>query len=306
MKKQPSNSSTFEPSASESTQILPLPKAKQIALKRPTLIVGFQDSGMVGSLSTNHLVEQLGMHQIAFVESPYVMPAAFFIAGKFRHPFRIYSNKSGTLCVLMCEAPTTAMGTYSIVSAILGWCADEGVKEIMVVGSITPDSYTATLQDVRRALLLESREDGQAGSGGIFGNITHALRRGNADGIALPAAGLQNEPEGDSSVITPNTAVIVGLAGALISSGVNQNLLCRCLLVPTLANIPDPEGAAILLEALGKVIPSVQTDVSALRTQAEAIRKNIEEFVKMRQASLQEYERQHGASGRPGTETIYK
>ena len=69
----------------------------RISLDNPTLVAGFPDSGMIGSISLNQIIEQLHMHQIASVESRYVMPAAIFIGKKFRHPFRIYANDSGSL-----------------------------------------------------------------------------------------------------------------------------------------------------------------------------------------------------------------
>lgn len=86
-------------------------------------IAGFPDSGMIGSTTINHIIEQLKMHQIVYIESQYVMPAAIFIGKRFRHPLRIYAKDSGTVCALICEVPMTATGTYSIINTIVDWCA---------------------------------------------------------------------------------------------------------------------------------------------------------------------------------------
>jgi predicted ATP-grasp superfamily ATP-dependent carboligase len=72
------------------------------------------------------------------------------------------------------------------------------------------------------------------------------------------------------------------------------------LLTPAVAIVPDPEGAAELLEALNRLY-DVGVDVSGLIESAEAIRKKMEEMARqvegMRKA-------QPGVS-RPGYERMY-
>jgi uncharacterized protein len=261
-------------------------RSKNVVLNAPIMIAGFPDAGLIGSIAMNHLIEQLGLHQIAYIESQYVMPAALYVAGRFRHPFRIYSNNSGTLCALICEAPTLTRGTYSISDAIIGWCLDSLVNEVIVIGGISAENFTSSNLGSRKALLLRNRRND-----GTFGSI--------AEDIGLASVRDMNQ---NVEITMPNTALIAGLAGALLSSCVVRDLQCTGLLVPTVGITPDPEAAAILLEALGTLVPKVNVNTSSLRKQAEAIKKHLEEHMKMYQQSMGEYER----STTPEVERMYK
>ena len=85
-------------------------------LKEPTMIVAFPRPGMVGSITANYIIEHLHMHEIAFVESEFIIPGIIYIGGKLRHPFRVYANDDGTICVILCEIPILAAGIYSVLN----------------------------------------------------------------------------------------------------------------------------------------------------------------------------------------------
>lgn len=254
------------------TRVLPV-KSHKIPLDTPVLIAGFPDSGMIGSVSINHIIEQLGMHQIASVESQHVMPAAIFIGKRFRHPFRIYANASGTVCALICEVPVMARGTSSIINTIIDWSANAGVREIIVLGGILPTNFSPPYLLQRKPLLLQ--------------NDVAENKYANQD---------------SAEMVVPDDAIIVGLSGSLLSLCAARGLKCTSLMIPTMSEAPDPEGAAIVLEALAKIPLNLKIDTSPLRQKVEVIKKHLEEFLKMHQQQMQEYER---ASSRE-TERIYK
>ena len=256
------------------TRVLPV-KSHKIPLNTPVLIAGFPDSGMIGSVSINHIIEQLGMHQIASVESQHVMPAAIFIGKRFRHPFRVYANNSGTICALICEVPVIARGTSSIINTIIDWSANAGVREIIVLGGILPTNFSPPYLLERKPLILQNE-------------MTQVMKRADQDSAA--------------EMVVPDDAVIVGLAGSLLSVCAARGLKCTALMIPTMSEAPDPEGAAIVLEVLAKIPLNLKIDTSPLRQKAETVKKHLEEFLKMHQQQIQEYER---ASSRE-TERIYK
>ena len=69
-------------------------------------------------VSANYIVEQLHMRQISYVESEFIMPAVIYIGGNLRHPFRIYANDFGNVCVLVCEIPIMSVGVYSVLNTV--------------------------------------------------------------------------------------------------------------------------------------------------------------------------------------------
>lgn len=258
------------------TKVLPITTYK-ISLERPVLIAGFPDSGMIGSVTINHIIEQLNMHQIAYIESQYVMPAAIFIGRRFRHAFRIYATDSGKLCALICEVPVNARGTYSIINTIVDWSANAAVSEIVVLGGILPTNFSPPYLLERKAMLLRNE-------------------------VAEKSSGQSNESGDRHGMAVPDDAVIVGLAGSLLSTCAARGLRCTALMIPTISESPDPEGAAIVVEALPKILPGLKIDTSSLRQKVEIIKKHLEEFLKMHQQQMKDYERVASRE----TERMYK
>jgi len=135
------------------TRVTPLPKEqkKPPKLKKPLLIAGFPGPGLVGSISANYIIQQLNLHQIAYVESEYIMPGVIFTGGTLRHPFRLYADDGGNLCVLICEIPISGLGIYSVFNVVIRWAKKFGVSEIIVLEGIPmegippPDRKTLVL-----------------------------------------------------------------------------------------------------------------------------------------------------------------
>lgn len=285
----------------EHARVMPIESgaSKEIRLKSPAVVAGFPDNGLIGSICINHLIEQAGMHQIAFVDSQYVMASALFVGKKLRHPFRIYANPQGTLCAVLCEVPILARGIRSIVNAIVDWCDSAGAAELTVLGGIAPTNISGSpsaFQSPRSAFVLQSAGGEPA---------AELAAAGGAVGEAAPAGA---SDRGKPRIRVPVTAFVVGIGGALLSSCVANGIKCRGLFAPSLGEAPDPGGAALLLEALGSMVPAAKVNTDSLQAEAEMIRRQLEELLKMQQRHMQEYERgpSEGSASRADTERIYK
>lgn len=79
----------------------------------------FPGQGLVGSISVSYIIERQKMHQIAYVDSDFIVPGVIYIGGKLRHPFRIYANDEATACVLVCDAPVILSGIRSVLNAVV-------------------------------------------------------------------------------------------------------------------------------------------------------------------------------------------
>ena len=90
-------------------------------LKNPTIFVGFVGAGLVGTIATDHMINELNMKEVGFLRSKHLPPSTVFMQGRLRHPFRIYSNEDGSICVIICEIIISKDGIYNIAMAILEW-----------------------------------------------------------------------------------------------------------------------------------------------------------------------------------------
>lgn len=236
------------------TVIRPVERNQRIKLQDAILVAGFPGPGLVGSMSVSYIIEQQKMHQIAYVDSDFIMPGVMFIGGRLRHPFRIYSNDSGDACVMVCDAPIVLAGIRQILNTVVRWAQEHDVREIMVLEG-TPASEIPPGD--RTPIIMSS--DGKSDDHGFLSRI-------NSDDSKEAQAG--------------HPSFITGISGALLASCLSSGIPCTGILLPSLQGIPDPEGAAILIETANRIASNpFKIDVAQLKNQAAAIKKEMQQLL---------------------------
>ena len=239
---------------------------KRKSLDSPILIAGFPGPGLVGSISTSYIINRLRMQQIACVESDFIVPGVIYTEGKLRHPFRLYSNEEGSVCVLVCEAPIMIQGMHSVLDTVTKWALNNKVSQVMVLDGIAVEGIP-NLE--RKPIIMSS--DGEVADAASL--IPDTEEEPNDKEVQTEYGAEQN--------IYPSTAFIGGLAGGLLSSCLSNGLASKALFILSTRGIPDPEGAAILLESLDKITDekSLEIDTQHLRKQGAALRRRMEKII---------------------------
>jgi uncharacterized protein len=250
------------------TRVKPLAKIVQRKkkLNSPILIAGFPGAGLVGSISTSYIINKLHMNQMACVESEFIVPGVIYAEGKLRHPFRLYSNEEGDVCVLVCEAPIMVHGMYSVLDTVVKWALNNKVKEVMVLDGIAVEG----LPDSKRIPIILS-SDGKAADAA---NLIHD-NNNNSDVTN------KEKDDDDGSTIYPTTAFIGGIAGGILSSCLSNGIASKALLISAARGMPDPEGSAILIESLSKITnnESLKIDTQQLRKQGASLKMRMEKII---------------------------
>ena len=239
---------------------------KKKRLDSPILIAGFPGPGLVGSISTSYIINRLHMEQIACVESEFIVPGVIYAEGKLRHPFRLYSNEEGSVCVLVCEAPIMIQGMHSVLDTVTKWALNNKVKQVMVLDGIAVEG----IPNLKRTPIIMSSDGEVADAASLIQDI------GEEPNDKEDQAKYDSERS-----IYPTTAYIGGLAGGLLSSCLSNGLASKALFIASTRGIPDPEGAAILLESLDKITDnkSLEIDTQYLRKQGAALRTRMEKII---------------------------
>jgi uncharacterized protein len=249
------------------TTVRPLAKMIQnkIKLDSPILIAGFPGPGLVGSISTSYIINRLHMEQIACVESEFIVPGVIYAEGKLRHPFRLYSNEEGNVCVLVCEAPIMIQGMHSVLDTVTKWALNNKVKQVMVLDGIAAEG----IPNLKRTPIIMSSDGEVADAASLIQDIEEPNDK-------EAQAGFDSERN-----IYPTTAYIGGLAGGLLSSCLSNGLASKALFISSTRGIPDPEGAAILLESIDQITDnkSLEIDTQHLRKQGVALRARMEKII---------------------------
>jgi len=245
---------------------------------KSVLIAGFPGPGLVGSISTSYIIDKLNMHQIACVESQYISPGVIFIDGKLRHPFRLYANEAGNVCVLVCEAPLMINGIHSVLATVMDWAIKNTIQEVLVLDGIPVQGIP---RSDRHTTVLQSTE--------MEKNIRIDNNSKKEENISISDNKGEIQSNFNNSVIEESlkkyTTFIGGIAGGLLSACLSNQIPCAAILVPSSSGIPDPEGAALLIESYNSIIKdeNLKIDPTHLKEQGQILKRQLEQIIKSEQ-----------------------
>ena len=228
-------------------------ETEKMELGKPTIILGFTGPGLIGCIAVAHLIEQLGMTEVAHIRSRHLPPAVVFIDGRLRSPFRIYSDKSGELCAVVCEIPIYSKGAYPITSALLDWAEEKGAKELIVLEGVPIEDGPGE----RRVFCAAEPEK---------------IEEYKAKGVEMLSAG-----------------IIQGIAGSILSECLTRKITGVAFLTPTFAYMPDPEGAVTLIETLNNV-HNLGIKTEELSNSVKEIKQKLSEIAQNRQKMIRSEE----------------
>jgi uncharacterized protein len=265
-----------------STKIITIADLNNLRKDKTILIAGFPGPGLVGSISTSYIIDKLEMYQIAFVESHYISPGVIFIDGKLRHPFRLYANEQGNVCVLVCEAPIMMDGTHFVLDAVMDWAIKNSIEEVMVLDGIPvqgiPDSD-------RKSVILASENMDQNSRKET--NVSIKQYENEEEVISNHKTNAQSNF--NRSAIEDSskkyTTFIGGIAGGLLSACLSNQIPCAAILIPSSSGIPDPEGASLLIETFNNFISddNLKIETTQLREQGQKLKRQLEQIIKAEQ-----------------------
>jgi uncharacterized protein len=266
----------MDSSVISSTTIRTISDVDRIQKNDAVLIAGFPGTGLVGSISTSYIINKLNMHQIACVESEFISPGVIFIDGKLRHPFRLYSNEKGNVCVLVCEAPIMINGIHSVLDSVMNWVIKNSIREVLVLDGVPmqgiPRSNRSTMilgsnETHTNTIINKTKEDNMNSAGGKKDKYQSFIQK------VMESADKNH------------TTFIGGIAGGLLSSCLSYQIPCAAILVASTSGIPDPEGAALLIESYNKIIQdkSLMIDVTQLKEQGQILKNQLEQIIRSEQ-----------------------
>jgi uncharacterized protein len=240
-------------------------QTEELDMEEPLLVCGFPSAGVVGTIAANTIMDQLEMQEVAHLRSRHLPSAAVFLDGRLRHPFRVYASKNDNLLVLTTELPVAEEGMYEVSSAILDWAAGVGVRETVILDGIPVQGIPS-----KRKVLYATEEE------------------------------KLQEFEADDNIEMLQKGIITGIAGSILSETLCRPMVGFAFLTPAIAVVPDPEGAALLLETLKRHY-DIDIDTADLKESAENIRKKMREMAEQ----VEGMRRKQPGVEHPGFDRIY-
>lgn len=215
-----------------------------------TLLLGFPDVGLVGVIAASHLIDELHLTEVAYVDSKLLPPLIVLHEGLAHSSIRIFANQSILLAVS--EVPIPANVIYPVMDALIDWGKDKKVKMMVSLSGI-PVQNRQDLKEIKSFAAASTPE---------------TLRMAQDKGMEILTEGY-----------------IVGPQAVVLLRAANSKSPALALLAQCFYNYPDPEAAAEVLQELEK-ITTIKIDVAKLLGKGEEIRLRARDVMKRTQQEL--------------------
>ncbi len=210
-----------------------------------TLILGLPDVGLVGAITSLHLIRELKMTDVVGIDSYTAFPPVTIIMeDKPKLPMRIYKHDS--IGVLITDVPIAPAGIPAFSAAIVRYAKMIGVEKLISITGLGNPS---------RIELEKPTLYGLAGS-----------EEARADLEKLGAKSVGN-------------GILVGPYALILKESKRIGLPNLVLMVDAFIDIPDPGAAAVAVEALNKLL-GLNVDVKKLLEEADKIKLRLRELMK--------------------------
>lgn len=215
-----------------------------------TLVFGFPDVGLVGVIAAAHLIEELNLSEVAYLDSRLLPPLIVLHEGLPHSSIRIFGNDS--ILITISEAPIPVDIIYPIMDSLMDWAKSKNVKMMISLSGIP----------------IQDRQDAKELKAFVAASNTEALKLAQAKNTEVLTEGY-----------------MVGPQAIMLQHAANAGTPALALLGQCFYNYPDPEAAAEVLKELAK-ITGVKVNVSKLLEKGEEIRLRSRDVMKRTQEEM--------------------
>jgi uncharacterized protein len=215
-----------------------------------TLIFGFPDVGLVGVIAASHLIDELNLTEVAYVDSELLPPLIVLHEGLPHSSIRILGDDK--LVLAISEAPIPVDMVYPVMNALIEWARSKNVKMMISLGGIP----------------MQDRQDATELKAFAAASTPEALK------IAQ-----------DKNVETLTEGYMIGPQAIMLQRAANAGTPALALLAQCFPNYPDPEAAAEVLKGLEK-ITGLKVNVAKLLEKGEEIRLRARDVMKRTQEEM--------------------
>ena len=214
------------------------------------MLFGFPDVGLVGVIAASHLIDELGLEEVAYLDSRLLPPIVVLHEGVPHSPVRIFGNDK--ILLAASETPISADIIYQVMDRLIEWGQSKKVKMMISLSGMP----------------IEDRQDAKELKVFAAGSSPEVLKMVQDKGVEGLMEGYMVGPQ----AIMLMRCSQIGLPAV--------TLLAQCFL-----NYPDPEAAAEILKGLAKII-QVKVDVAKLLEKGEEIRLKARDVMKRTQEEM--------------------
>jgi uncharacterized protein len=222
-----------------------------VKFSNPVVIEGLPDVGLVGTIAATHMVELLGLEQVAHFESNLFPPIMVMHKGVLTDPVRILGNEK--LLVVTSEIAIPPVAIYPLASVLVDWLSAKGAR---LVVSLTGFPEQNRL-DIDRPLVF-----------GV-GNMEQSVNLLKEKGVEVMSEGF-----------------IAGIYALILKYCMVKKIPAITLMAQAFPNYPDPGAAAQVLQVLNNIL-GLNVSVDPLLEKADEIKIKARDLMMQTRSSLE-------------------
>jgi uncharacterized protein len=224
-----------------------------VKLKNPVLIEGFPGVGMVGTVAAMHLVKDLNMELVGYIDSELFPPICTIHNEEPLPAARIYQSKKYNLLVLFSEFVIPMNAVSAVANEIILWGEDKKLSAIFSLGGVG----MTTNEKVK-----------------VFGiSTTEGLK--------------ESLREADITIV--KEGVTTGVTGLILSNAYIRKFPAAAILTGNRDMNVNLIGAADVLDKLSKIL-NIPINTENLRKEGEEIEEKIKKMLKDAKEAKKTYE----------------
>lgn len=250
---------------------------KEINIKGGIVIDGFpSSSGLVNAIASECLIHSTGTDLVAFLDSPDFPPISVVNNYVPQYPMRIYVNESLKVAFFVADINIDKAVQRDVAKAILKWTTENECKLIISaqgIMSLSSPPHSRSGNGNKDSRQEDGNYDDSNNNDTAKSTTTTPLTPLHTDIFAVTsteaAARLIMKPSNDFTHLRVGT--VTGIPAILLNEGALTNLDVIVFLVNVLRDVPDFRAAAIVSEAISRIVPSLSCDIGALMVEAQII-----------------------------------
>ena len=222
-----------------------------VKFSNPIVVDGLPDVGLVGTIAATHMVETLGLEEVAHFESDLFPPILVMHKGVLTDPVRILGNER--LLVVTSEIAIPPIAIYPLARELVDWISAKGAR---LVVSLTGFPEQNRL-DIDKPMVFGV---------GNTEETMNLLKENKIDVI--------------------NEGFIAGIYALIMKYCMHRKVPAITLMAQSFPNYPDPGAAASVLQALNTML-GLNVSVDSLLEKADEIKIKGRDLMRQTRSSIE-------------------
>ncbi len=239
---------------------------KDVSTENALVVCCFPSVGMVSSVVAHFLIDHLELEFIGGVTHPQLPALCLVQDGAPIPPIRAYAgapickvDDCQSVILIMSELVVPEPLVHDIVTALFNWSKNSGTRKGVLIDAFAQKGMKGGLNGQEPVVEYEDTEE------------VDVLGIGTTEGM--------REMLKDMEILPLEQGVIKGMTGVMLGEGRRRGLDIMSLMVEADPRYPDARAAAVMIQQLNKLLPTIDLDHEPLVIEAERIEEQIRSMI---------------------------